>query len=481
MHNIQLSESLIPLRLAMTAVVVASILLIGSWFVTIEYLRRDLESDIAVLTRKTDLLTQMRDHARSRAISVHRMVLLEDRFAREDEYLRFLNFGDLFLRARDQFLALPITPREQMLLDGLFPLLTKGKETHEHAIEALQAGHYARAQQIVLHKVIPVQDSSMAALNLLFDAERDATRTLVENARSSYDRFKAAILTLGGALLGACILAVYFFTRREHHSKKDLLNAVEAAKRADALRCEFLARVSHELRTPLTAILGYAELLIEDHGEDRQLLRDVGRIRVSGQHLLSLIDDVLDLSRIESGRYRMASVAIDVSAFAQELAAEIEPVVKNAGNKFAMECAPGISLSTDPRALRQILVNLLSNANKFTQQGSVVLSIERRPDESVAFRVKDTGIGMTDEQLQRVFEPFMHGSAEIATHYGGSGLGLSVVRQLSAAIGARVSVESALGMGTMVTITFNSGDPSPRVLMATKPIDGNVAVPDAGT
>lgn len=438
----------------MGAIVAVSVLLIGSWFFTVEYLRHDLEANIAELTHKTDLLTQMRDHARSRAISLHRMALLEDRFAREDEYLRLLNYGDLFLQARNQFLALPLSTREQTLYDGLLPLVARGKETQERAIEALQSGNFVKAQHIVLHEIIPAQESSVAALNMLFDAERDATRDAVETTRAAYDTFKSIIVGLGSALLAACVFAAYVVTRRIQQSKRDLLGAVDAARRADAMKCEFLARVSHELRTPLTAILGYTELLLEEHDKDRQLVRDVERIRSSGQHLLGLIDDVLDLSRIEAGRYRMLNVAIDVAKFVDELADEVKLNFRRNGNTLHVSCPPGTSLSTDPRALRQILLNLLSNADKFTERGHVDLVVASDSVGTLRFSVKDNGIGMSAEQQERIFEPFVQGAPDIAARFGGSGLGLSIVRQLCTVVDAQVTVESALGQGSRFTITF---------------------------
>ncbi len=443
---------------ALGAVVVVSVVLVISWFVTIEYLRRELESEISVLTQKTELLTKMRDYARNRAISVHRMVLLKDRFARDDEYLRLMNFGDLFLRARDEFLAMPLTAREQTLWDGMVPLFGKGKETQDRAIEAMQSGDNARAEQIVLHDIIPVQDNAMTALNILFESERDAAKMLVEHARGKYDHFAWLVLVLGGALLGATILAALMFTRRDHRSRKELLRAIEAARRADALRCEFLARVSHELRTPLTAIIGYTEILIEDYRNDRQLMRDVERIRVSGQHLLSLIDDVLDLSRIETGRYHMSRVAIDITTYIKELAEELRPTIQGQGNKLLVDCQTGLSLTTDPRALRTILVNLLSNASKFTARGSVLISASRLPDGALEFCIKDTGIGMDAEQLRRVFEPFVQASSEIGPRYGGTGLGLSVVRQLTRVVGARILIESNPGIGTKVSVVFDPNE-----------------------
>lgn len=438
----------------MGSIVAVSLLLISSWFFTIEYLRRNLETNISELTRKTDLLTQMRDHARSRAISLHRMALLEDRFAREDEYLRLLNHGDLFLQARDNYLALPMSAREKSLYDGLLPLLVRGKETQERAVDALQAGDFARAQQIVLHEIIPAQDSSMTALNMLFDAVRDSTRAAVENASGTYDTSKAVIIALGSALLSACVVAAVVVTRRIQRTKRDLVGAIDAARRADAMKCEFLARVSHELRTPLTAILGYTELLLDEHDTDRQLVRDVERIRSSGQHLLGLIDDVLDLSRIEAGRYRTANVAIDVAKFVEELASELQGNFKRSGNKLHVDCKPVPALATDPRALRQILVNLLSNADKFTERGRVDLLVENTKDGSLKFCVKDNGIGMSEEQLTRIFEPFAQGGSEIAARFGGSGLGLSIVRQLCTVVNARITVESVFGHGSAFTVHF---------------------------
>ena len=230
----------------------------------------------------------------------------------------------------------------------------------------------------------------------------------------------------------------------------------EEARAANAAKAGFLATMSHELRTPLNAMLGYVELLLLGIPETVPpgATRHVERIRLASQHLLSIIEEILTFSRIEAGRERVEPEEVDLLALVGEVSAIIEPLAAGKGLAFRVpERVEPPSLVTDPRKLRQILVNLLGNAVKFTRAGSVAFEVE--PDGGhLQLRVRDTGIGIAPADLEVIFEPFRQVDSTMTRPAGGTGLGLSVSRQLARLLGGDVTVESRPGEGSVFTVSL---------------------------
>ncbi len=232
------------------------------------------------------------------------------------------------------------------------------------------------------------------------------------------------------------------------------LQANEAAKQASQAKSAFLANMSHELRTPLNAILGYSEMLAEDAEASghADIVPDLKKFRTAGRHLLGLINDVLDLSKIEAGKMRLYLETFEVAGVVEEAAVTARPLVEQKGNRFEVRCPEGLgSIREDVTKVRQVLLNLLSNAGKFTENGLVTLEARREVGVAgnwVFLRVADTGIGMTPEQTSRLFEAFGQADAGTTKKYGGTGLGLAITRKLCKLMGGDIDVESAPGQGT---------------------------------
>ena len=245
-------------------------------------------------------------------------------------------------------------------------------------------------------------------------------------------------------------------------------------------KSQFLANMSHELRTPLNAIIGYSEMLQEEAEEidEEAFIPDLQKVNAAGKHLLGLINDILDLSKIEAGRMDLFLEDFSVSQLVRDVAAIVQPLMEKNGNELVVVCPPDVGeMRADLTKVRQTLFNLLSNAAKFTDHGRIELRVWSRRDESglggvelvssapdssahissaLVFAVSDTGIGMTEEQLSRLFEAFSQAEASTRSKYGGTGLGLAISRHFCRMMGGDLTVESVYGQGSTFTVSLPS-------------------------
>lgn len=303
--------------------------------------------------------------------------------------------------------------------------------------------------------------------------------TLIAQRVTEESNFDLQVPVTTSDEVGMLAISLNELIQRVAEYTEELHEAKVAAEAANRSKSAFLANMSHELRTPLNAIINYSEMLQEDAQDSgsEDFLPDLEKIQTAGKHLLDMISDILDISKIEAGHVTLYLENFDVATMIEEVMTTAQPLVEKKGNALALKTKGELgTMYADQPKVRQILLNLLSNAAKFTEKGVITIGVERmkieksrpvKPNKNndfqsgsnytsqvLMFRVSDTGIGMTNEQLEQIFKPFTQADASTTRKYGGTGLGLTISQRLCQILGGEISVESEDGKGSTFIVSL---------------------------
>jgi signal transduction histidine kinase/CheY-like chemotaxis protein len=329
-----------------------------------------------------------------------------------------------------------------------------------------------------------VQNTPEGQTPAALEGELLALRTELARVRDENQRLRLQTESVAEANARAAELMVELHAARElletqnerlNASNLEIARALEAAEAATQAKSAFLANMSHELRTPLNAIIGYSEMLQEEAADAgyAHFTPDLQRIHAAGQHLLALINDILDLSKIEAGKMTLFLETCDIFTMIQDVVTTIGALVEKNANTLEVRCATDLgSMRADLTKVRQALFNLLSNACKFTQRGTITFEVASDTVAGmvwITFRVTDTGIGITPEQLPRLFQAFSQADASTTRKYGGTGLGLAITHHFCRMMGGDITVESTPGQGSTFTIRLPAEVVDPRTAMPAAP------------
>jgi signal transduction histidine kinase/DNA-binding response OmpR family regulator len=362
--------------------------------------------------------------------------------------------------------ALHGEPLSETVIHELLPEL---QQREKDMVEAGSAHFYGTARVTARITILIFAVSGLLAALLAWRVSRYFL-TAVGTLKSGADAIGSGDLAHRIPVRGAdelSALAHTFNEMSEHldvarnqleERQRELSVLKDAAESANRAKSQFLANMSHELRTPMNAIIGYSEILEEEAADlgHESLIPDLQKIKTAGRHLLALINDILDLSKIEAGKSDLFLETFEIEPLMLDAASTLQPLIEKNSNRLTMKVPADIgSMHADLTKVRQSLFNLLSNAGKFTTEGTIEVSVRRLTAtgrEWIEFAVADSGIGMTPEQLSKVYDAFAQADASTTRKYGGTGLGLTITRKFCEMMGGSISVESAPGKGTGFTI-----------------------------
>ncbi|MEO7368951.1 MAG: response regulator [Gemmatimonadaceae bacterium] len=437
----------------------------------------ELEHTFPIIGRRVMLLNGRKLRAGSHAaIIVLAMEDVTERRRAEADFRAIETYAqDIVDTVREPLLILDKTLRVQSGNRAFYhTFLVSAEETENRLIYELGNGQWdIPALRTLLEDIVPTS-SVFNDFELEHDFPTLGRRVMLLNARKLQAGHHGELL----------VLAMEDVTERRR-AEEEVAKAKEASEIANRTKSLFLANMSHELRTPLNAIVGYSEMLQEEAVEQnlQSFDSDLGKINASGRHLLALINDILDLSKIEAGKMELYLESFDLNALIDDVASTIQPMVVNNANTLHIQRPADLGrMLADQVKVRQALYNLLSNAAKFTHEGTITLTAERQHMDSsewIVFRVADTGIGLAAEKIVRLFQDFTQADASTTRKFGGTGLGLALTRRFCQMMGGDVTVHSLPGEGSTFTIKLPA-DVSEARMEFSEPLSGSNELPPVG-
>ena len=477
------------LTLALVTVLLLMLVLLGLSLSHMQNMQTRFSELVENNNKKIELLDRMRDGIRVRQISLRTALMLRNFPEREKEIEQFFKHAAPVAEARNRLAELSLSPEEKKLLQKINAAMVNAYPLQNHLAEDALFELTIKNVQSRLKEVFEAQRDVVDLLNEMDALQLRLKKGAIHASRTDFNKAHNAIYGIGifGFVFGVLVsLFIIRFTRDQEsrvdkaivelrdananlESKiesrtHDLLIARDHALALSKTKSQFVANMSHELRTPLNAIIGYSEMLKEEFEgfNNTSITKDLENIHAAGRQLHTLVDQVLDLSKVESGKLDIKSDWFDISHFLDNVYRIALPSITVNGNRFKLNYPDNIGrMNVDNMRLRQILLNLLNNAGKFTQNGDITLNVSRQPQSGgdwVIFVVNDTGIGIEPEMLGKIFNEFTQADSSTTRAYGGTGLGLAICQQLCILMGGYISVDSEPGEGSIFTVSLPAGN-----------------------
>jgi signal transduction histidine kinase/CheY-like chemotaxis protein/HPt (histidine-containing phosphotransfer) domain-containing protein len=431
---------------------------VGLW--GMEKIQNRTDTIVSDRMAKMQLVIQMRAAARDRTVLLERMILLDDPFERDEEFMRFNSHGARFAQARIALSKRPLSETERDLLQQQGKLSSVAVPLQNQVVDLLVKDEIYRAKQILVERAIPLQDQVLDHLTQLYEYQQLRANQAAAEAGRANQEARSWMLLLSAAAGAIGIIIAIVVGRRTNHAQREREKYLAEIERANEAKSVFLANMSHEIRTPLTAIIGFADASLDSDQSAEERMNAFRTIVRSGKHLLQIINDILDLSKVEAEKLEVEQVALSPFQLLAEVDALIRAQAMEKGLVFNIEYNFPLPefITSDAIRLKQVLINLCGNAIKFTHSGHVIIRVSCDWQARLFhFTVIDSGIGLNKEQIDKIFSAFIQADSSTTRKYGGTGLGLSLSRRLAQMLGGSLTVTSEPGIGSRFDFSVATG------------------------
>ena len=432
---------------------------------------------------KSALMMVMRHGIYERQVSLRDILLLDDTFEKDEKKNVFNRHALHVLEARNKFSEMALSKKEKDVLREINVAMVVAYKAQLDIIDKSIFDEGLKFSEEEIQGTLVTQKILMSKVTKMVSLQEKATKQAVNDAEESYSEAITSIYLLGGSSIIFGLFVAVFIIRLSESQERDVKNAIvelekshntlearvrlrteeladarDAALASNKAKDDFLATMSHELRTPLNIIIGYSEMLEEIARENnaKGFIPDIKKIQSAAAHQLKLVSSILDISKIEDGKLDINLGEFDIEAFIMDLEAAARPLVSENKNIFIIECKPGIGMmNSDSLRIHQILLNLLGNAAKFTHNGKITLNVTKNSEDKVIiFKVIDNGVGIKESYMEHLFDKFTQEDSSTTRKYGGSGLGLTISKELSKQLNGNLTANSKEGEGSCFTLTL---------------------------